>query len=279
MGIQGLLPAIQSSIIPRHISYFAGKCVAVDGYAWLHKGVYGCSTDLANGTENNSWINYCLKFIDLLLNYHIRVIMVFDGSNLPQKSITENLRSLKRQQSKEKGIALTSQGNKASARSYFCNSIDVTPLMAAQLIQFLKKYRPNVQYIVAPYEADAQLASLSIDNHIDAVIAEDSDTIPYKCKQVIFKLNINGHCQHLVYEDIYKNRHVSNNTESTNLEPLIDTNVSGTNNSSIKTASNSSTKSANSCWDLSGWSPDMLLMMCIASGCDYLVLNCYKLYK
>ena len=39
-------------------------------------------------------------------------------------------------------------------------------------------------YIVAPYEADAQLAFLSIQGHADVVITEDSDTIPFGCRKV-----------------------------------------------------------------------------------------------
>ena len=42
----------------------------------------------------------------------------------------------------------------------------------------------KVQCTVAPYEADAQLAYLCREGYVDAVIAEDSDTIPYGCKEV-----------------------------------------------------------------------------------------------
>ena len=38
--------------------------------------------------------------------------------------------------------------------------------------------------MVAPYEADAQLAFLARTKLVDAVITEDSDTIPYGCTRV-----------------------------------------------------------------------------------------------
>lgn len=38
--------------------------------------------------------------------------------------------------------------------------------------------------MVAPYEADAQLAHLSRTGAVDAVITEDSDYLPYGCKKV-----------------------------------------------------------------------------------------------
>lgn len=49
-------------------------------------------------------------------------------------------------------------------------------------MQVLKK--ENVDYIVAPYEADAQMAFLSINKLVDAVITEDSDLIPFGCSRV-----------------------------------------------------------------------------------------------
>ena len=41
-----------------------------------------------------------------------------------------------------------------------------------------------MQYIVAPYEADAQMAFLALNNHVHAVITEDSDLLPYGCPRV-----------------------------------------------------------------------------------------------
>jgi exonuclease-1 len=232
MGIQGLLPLINAALNTRHISHFKGKRVAVDGYAWLHKAVYGCSQDLALGKENFSWIKYCLKFIDMLLNYEISITMVFDGSNLPLKSETENIRKEKRERAKEKGLELLNKNDKNGARICFTGAVDITPFMAAQLIQILKQHRPTVNFLVAPYEADAQLAYLSINNQVDIVISEDSDTIPFGCKETIFKLNIEGHCQHLLYQDLFKN-----------MENI----------------------------DLSLFTHEMIIAMCVASGCDYLV--------
>lgn len=48
--------------------------------------------------------------------------------------------------------------------------------------QALRHY--GVAYVVAPYEADAQLAYLARTGVVELVISEDSDTIPYGCPQV-----------------------------------------------------------------------------------------------
>ena len=44
----------------------------------------------------------------------------------------------------------------------------------------------GVRYLIAPYEADAQLAYLSLKGLVDIVITEDSDTLPYGCRKVCF---------------------------------------------------------------------------------------------
>lgn len=42
----------------------------------------------------------------------------------------------------------------------------------------------DIQYIVAPFEADAELAYLSTSGHVDAVLTEDSDLLAYGCKKL-----------------------------------------------------------------------------------------------
>ena len=49
MGISGLLPLLKSIQQYKHISELAGKTLAVDAYVWLHRGAYGCATELATG--------------------------------------------------------------------------------------------------------------------------------------------------------------------------------------------------------------------------------------
>lgn len=45
-------------------------------------------------------------------------------------------------------------------------------------------------YVVAPYEADAQLAYLERSGLVDGIITEDSDLLVFGCKNVLFKLDI-----------------------------------------------------------------------------------------
>jgi exonuclease-1 len=56
-------------------------------------------------------------------------------------------------------------------------AVDISPSIEFQLIQVL--CQENVEYIVSPYKADAQMAYLSIKKHVAAVITEDSDLISF----------------------------------------------------------------------------------------------------
>lgn len=124
--------------------------------------------------------------------------------------------------------------------------------MAVQLINRIKdtkKYEKKVKCTVAPYEADAQLSYLSKEGLVDAVISEDSDCIPWGCKEMLFKLKNDGTCESVKLADVY----------STLLPGL----------------------------DLREFTPEMTISLCIAAGCDYLdsvkgfgIKNSYKfIYK
>ena len=69
MGIQGLLKELAPITTGRYLSEFQGLRVAVDGYVWLHRGVFYCASDLAKGIPNTSYINYFVKRVEQLLRY------------------------------------------------------------------------------------------------------------------------------------------------------------------------------------------------------------------
>ena len=74
------------------------------------------------------------------------------------------------------------------------DSIDVSPDIAYKLIEELKKQ--NYKFIVAPYEADAQLAYLSRKGLVDVIITEDSDLLAFGAKRILYKLDfttLNGY--------------------------------------------------------------------------------------
>ena len=48
----------------------------------------------------------------------------------------------------------------------------------------------DTQYIMAPYEADAQISLLMKEGHVDLVISEDSDPLAFGCAKVCLVLPV-----------------------------------------------------------------------------------------
>ncbi|RKO86085.1 PIN domain-like protein, partial [Blyttiomyces helicus] len=182
MGIQGLIPYLKSIHREVHIRNYAGCTLAVDSYVWLHKGAFSCAYELCQGLDTDKYVNFCMRKVKLLQDNGIRPLMVFDGGPLPMKAGTERERRRRRRENRRKGLELLRKGEKAKATDYFQKSVDVTPRMAHKLIQALKQ--ANVDFVVAPYEADAQLAYLERSGAVAGVITEDSDLLVFGCKKV-----------------------------------------------------------------------------------------------
>ncbi len=128
----------------------------------------------------------------MLIYFGVIPYLVFDGDNLPSKACTEIERAKRREESKKRGLELYKASKISQAYPEFQKSIDVTPYMARQLVEELKKL--NIQYVVAPYEADAQLAYLEKKGIIDGILSEDSDLLVYGSKKLITKLDQHGDC-------------------------------------------------------------------------------------
>ncbi len=94
-----------------------------------------------------------------------------------------------RQQKRELAERCLARGLEQAARDAFQSAVDVNPRMVKALVLVLERH--GIQFLVAPYEADAQLAYLARNNLVHAVISEDSDMLVYGCPRVSawFKLH------------------------------------------------------------------------------------------
>ncbi|KAF6773338.1 hypothetical protein AHF37_07677 [Paragonimus kellicotti] len=182
MGITGLLPFLKKASCPVNIKEFAGYTAAVDVYCWLHKSSYACAMDLALGNPTDQYVRYILKYLEMLLNANIKPILVFDGANLPSKADTESKRKESKEAYRKKAAEYLLQGNREAAQECFQRSVFVTPKMANQVLTAARNL--GVDCIVAPYEADAQLAYVNRAGYADLVITEDSDLLLFGCRQV-----------------------------------------------------------------------------------------------
>ncbi|KAF8155564.1 PIN domain-like protein [Crassisporium funariophilum] len=236
MGISGLLPALKSIQVTKHLSEYSGQTIAVDAYVWLHKGVYSCATELATGRNTHKYVDYAMHRVRLMRHHKIEPYIVFDGGPLPAKKGTEIERKQKRDKNLAQGNALAAQGKHSQARDCYIKCIDVTPEMAFQFIKALRA--ESVAYVVAPYEADAQLAYLERIGLVDGILTEDSDLLVFGCRSVLFKLDV-----------------VASTVVSISRKDFgsVMTSASDTNGISLL-----------------GWSDVDFRAMAILSGCDYL---------
>ncbi|CCI46786.1 unnamed protein product [Albugo candida] len=228
MGITGLLPLLKSISEEKTLAEYRGETLAVDGYCWLHQVMHRCGVDDFLDPKSERYIDYFLARVDNLVRQGVSPYIVFDGGPLPSKAHTEEARRLTRKKNREKAIKFLSQKNKEQARKHFIRSVDISPYMAHRVI--LRLRQKNIKYVVAPYEADAQLAYLVKRGLVNGVITEDSDCLIFNCDKVLFKLNYQGAVREIKVQNILKNS-----------EP-----------------------------DLQFFTHDMFIEMCIFSGCDYL---------
>ena len=159
MGIQGLLPQLKSIVEHVELRDYAGMTVGVDVSVWLHRGVYGCATQLALGQKTDGYVRFCEQQLAALFAAGITPYVVFDGGYLPMKAGTEEARRADREKAMAQGLEAHRKGDAATAHSFFTRAVDVTPAMAAQLAAHLRMR--GVPFVFAPYEADAQLAFLA----------------------------------------------------------------------------------------------------------------------
>ena len=242
MGISNLLKILESIQTSRHLSYYKGKKVAVDGYCWLHKSIYLLSEQIFHNPHSKRYLKYLNKRVDQLLRFNIIPIIVFDGDKLQMKKIEEEERQKRRNEVTMESLKLIRKGKEKEAQTKRLEGIDINPQMPYEYIKLLKQ--KNVEYYVAPYEADVQLAYLSKINYVDCVITEDSDLLALGCKKVLYKLDLD-----------------------TNIGLEIET----------KNLSKCSK------YDFSEFDSDKFLTFCILSGCDYFKIkgvganNAYKI--
>lgn len=231
MGINSLLLNLKSITNKKHVSDYSGQSAGIDGYSWLHKALYSYGIDV--GVHNNlfKFVRYFSKRIMTLLHYKVNPIVVFDGDKMPLKRRTEEAEYKNRKKNYELAMEAYKQGHKDKANAYFMDAITVTPEMARFVAEKLKEsFGDRVTFMVAPYEADSQLAYLSKIDMIQVVITEDSDLLVFGAKVVFYKMDKNFNGDEIKLESLVKA------TEA----------------------------------DLSNFSHDSFIHLCILTGCDYL---------
>ena len=239
MGIAGLLRCIEGRRV--HVSKYKDMVAAIDGYSWLHKGLHACAAELGCGTPTRKHVDYFLSKVALLVSNGVTPLLVFDGGPLPAKADEEASRRQKRSAALAKAKQLTREGRDDEARKFYAAAIDVSPAMAKEVIDAcVDAFGSKILYVVAPYEADAQLAFETRPGGRAAVaISEDSDLLCFGATTVLTKLDSTGSGE----------------------EISLDRDLFGASPSRGGTSERI---------DVRGWTLDRFQMMCAVAGCDYL---------
>ena len=233
MGISSLLLNIKSiTKSGTHISAHKDSKIAVDSYCWLHKCAYSCSRELVENCGNQDVFVYAfLNRARMLKNStgSSEVTYVFDGASLPSKAREERQRRQRREAAKDMARKAWSEGNRKLAFDCYGKALDVTFEMAKRVMDAIEREGLG-RVLVAPFEADAQLAYLCKNGYADVVITEDSDMLAHGVPIVFYKMDNNGIGDEIRYEDLPRNRGLR----------------------------------------FDQFTPDLFLQMCCMSGCDYL---------
>lgn len=204
MGILGLLKALEGAQRDCHVREYAGLRAAVDAHGWLHAGLATCALELATGTESQAHISFCVRRVAMLRRWGVDPVLVFDGEPLPAKRATNDERRRRRSEQRQEGERLMRLGDLAGARSCFMQGLAVGPEMVDALVRELEA--EGTKFIVAPYEADAQMAFLSKRGLVDVCISEDSDLLAHGCKRVLFKLRSDGYGKEIQLQNALESR-------------------------------------------------------------------------
>jgi len=196
-----LLPFLKPYARRSNIKDFTGKAVGVDAMCWMHKGAFSCSQELVQGQDTDKFVHYFLRMCEILRFNMIKPIIVFDGDKMPSKAKEDERRNEVREHARTQALELLKRreaGDHVDDRvlSSKCEgAIKVTSSMISRLQSALRELK--IDFMVAPYEADAQLAYMCRRGWVHAVISEDSDLLAYGCPNTFFKMDRYGDGEHI----------------------------------------------------------------------------------
>ena len=85
------------------------------------------------------------------------------------------------------------EGDVEKARKFYSRCLVLRQKMVDLFMDVLKEL--EIEFVVAPYEADAQMAYMVKSGVADFAISEDSDLIAYGCPKILMKLDFYGKAQ------------------------------------------------------------------------------------
>jgi len=220
MGIDGLLQFFKPVTYSGHISVFRKQKAAIDVMGWLYRGAYSCALELATNQPTDHYLVFTHNMINVLKTWEIKSIFCIDGRNLKAKDKTNDVRLANKEKEKAKANEILQSGNEYEARKAFTRCLDVTKEMIYRLIDMLNAL--EIEFIVAPFEADAQVAYLCRKGYADFGISEDSDQLCYNSPLTVYKLGTFGECEYIDLRDLRNRRKAYEKFGDETIETMLD---------------------------------------------------------
>ena len=183
MGIPGLLKQVGPLIKKENLFSIArGRRLGVDGHVWLHQLAYAFAQCIVVDKDYQPLARQFLQQALFAQSHGVSLVFVFDGAPTPAKRETDQARQVRR----AKALAKLQLGLEPDANTLRAAVGLGWPAVEA-VIGLLRQY--GIPYIVAPYEADVQLALLCEESMVWGVTTVDSDFILHGMKNIFFKVN------------------------------------------------------------------------------------------
>ncbi len=180
----GLLSLIKPILKEETLSKYSGKRVGIDGNIWLHDIASEVSYELYKKTPTTRHLKIFKEKIETLTSNQITPIFVFDGDQLPVEKVNRKKKNNAKKEHIKSYHEEMEKGNNEEAEKH----IKYLYTMSQELIySFLKELEElNIEYIIAPYEADPELIYLEKIKYIDYIMTGDSDLIAMGGKKILY---------------------------------------------------------------------------------------------
>ncbi|EJW04530.1 hypothetical protein EDEG_04217 [Edhazardia aedis USNM 41457] len=187
MGITGLHPIIKPILSRKSIISYKNRTIGVDGHSWLYQIAHIVAEELFYKIPTTKHAKPFLEKIKKLQRNAIRLVFVFDGDILVSKEKTNNERKIRKEKIKEVVHDYLKAGNLSRAKMLMKQCVSINSDFLNVIIDLLR--RENIEFIISPYESDAQLCYLQKIGYIDYILTEDSDLVVYGADKILYKFD------------------------------------------------------------------------------------------
>ena len=165
-----------------------GRVVGFDGHVLLHHFVYASASDILFNNDYSPLAKMVRQRLQVVRGHGISPLVVFDGGRLPIKHATDEARA----EARAKAYAKV-QFDLAPSPQALAAAVKLTDAAVRAVIAELSEH--GFPHVVAPYEANTQLAWLSSNGMIWAAVTVDSDFVIHGVNRIFFKVDYHmGNC-------------------------------------------------------------------------------------